>query len=123
MTIDESNKLIAIFMGAKEDRYPDCMPNHVELWGKWEDNISAYNYRFSWDWLMPVVLKIGKECDVRISIMPTVIDVTSIERPDTVDNEISSMGGMSPIENTYHAVVKFIEWYNTKSKYRNAKQH
>lgn len=118
--MENKNNLIAEFMGAKQDSYPDSMPKWVNIFGIWEDN-PKLEYHCSWDWLMPVVEKIAKEFDVTISFMPNAIDATYINRPDTIDGEVTSLGGMSPIENTYYSVVKFIEWYNTKSKYRNLK--
>jgi hypothetical protein len=111
-------KLIAEFMGASEDCYPKGIPKGNEFSGNWESNLENFNYDTEWAWIMPVVEIIAKGYDVRITWMPTAIDVTYIDRPDTEDGEISSMGGMTAIENTYHAVVNFIEWHNTKSKNR-----
>lgn len=69
---------------------------------------------------MSVVEKIAKNYDVRITWMPTGVDVTYIDRPDVYNGEITSMGGLTAIENTWTAVIKFIDWYNTKSSNRQS---
>lgn len=108
-------KDIAEFMGASEDSYPKGLPKETVFAGNWQEHLDNFNYDTEWLWLMPVVEKIGKDYDIRITWMPTAIGVTSINRPDVSDGEIASMGGKTAIENTFIAVVKFIEWYNTKS--------
>lgn len=113
-----SKKSIAEFMGGKEDYYPKGLPNGTEFAGNWEKHLDNFNYDTEWAWLMPVVEKIAKDYDVRITWMPTALDVTYIDRPDVSEGEITSMGGMTAIENTFIAVVRFIEWYNTKSEGR-----
>ena len=117
----EEIKLIAEFMGMTEYEYPTDMPEWVNIYGSNEKNYINFRYHSSWDWLMPVVEKIGKEYDVRITWQPTAINVTYIDRPDVFDSEISSMGGMTALENTYRSVVKFIEWFNKNKKKRNGK--
>lgn len=109
--IENGSKLIAEFMGEK---LSSSGIGIVRPAG-WDD---LFKYHCSWDWLMPVVEKIAKDYDVKITWMPTAIDVTYIDRPDVMDGEISSMGGMTGIENTFIAVVRFVEWYNTKSPNR-----
>ena len=110
------NKLIADFMGAKEDVYPESMPKWVNIFGTNEDNIKNFNYNTSWDWLMPVVEKIAIDYDFRITLSPTSLNVTYIERPDVYEGEITSMGGMTAIENTWHSVVYFIKWNLKQNK-------
>lgn len=112
----EHKKIIAEYMGAAQDHYQEGIPNSADLCGNWRDNIEKFNYDQDWAWLMPVVDKIGAKYDVRITYSPTAMDVTYIERPDTIDDEISSMGGYSAITNTFLAVVKFIEWHNKSRK-------
>lgn len=112
--LTQGNKLIAEFMGYKEDRYPEGLPYSVDLWGPFFNN--DIRYSTSWDWLMPVVEKIGKTYDVRITWGPTSLDVTYIDRPDVYEGEITSMGGMTAIENTWWCVVRFINWYNKNKK-------
>ena len=56
--------------------------------------------------------------DFDISISSGGMWCTYISRRDVFDGEIASMGGCSPIENTYIAIVRFIEWYNKQPKYK-----
>lgn len=72
------NELIAEFMGV----------DHHPLTNK---------YDTSWDWLMPVVEKIGKQ------YIPT-------------DLAINRITIFEPIEGVYSAVVQFIKWYNQTKK-------
>jgi hypothetical protein len=106
----EGNVKIAKFMGWDEenDKYPTNVPG--EIWGKFFDNKILYHS--DWRWLMPVVEKIAKHYDVRITWMPNALDVTYIYRPDVYEGEITSMGGLSAFENTWYCVVRFIDWYN-----------
>ena len=60
-TTEEGNKLIAEFMGEEigHDKmvlrpFPEDAPNNAERW-------TMTKYHSSWDWLMPVVEKIGDE--------------------------------------------------------------
>ena len=54
MTTEESNKLVAEFMGCiyNNDFYYDNDPN------MYPEGIEGSKYHSSWDWLMPVVEKI-----------------------------------------------------------------
>jgi len=123
------NKLIAKFMGWEhyEDGQTYMFPNLYPIYnidddrntGWISEQISNAEFHTRWDWIMPVVEKIAKNYDVRITWIPSAMDVTYISRPNVSDGEISSMGGMTAIENTWQAVVRFIEWYNTKSPHRN----
>lgn len=108
-------KSIAEFMGGKEDYYPKGLPKGTEFAGALENHLENFDYDKDWNWIMPVVEKIAEDYDFRITWMPTALAVTYIDRPDVSEGEITSMGGMTAIENTFVAVVRFIEWYNTKS--------
>jgi hypothetical protein len=116
----EGNMLIAEFHGWKRAtdntgrglwNYPDWDKEH---WDSYQ-----FAYHKSWNWLMKVIDIISIQFDVRITYMSEALHVTYIERRDVFDNEISSMGGMKPIENTWHAVVNFIKWYNKQPKYKS----
>ncbi len=111
--IIEGNKLIAEFMNWKEENISKDLTFYY-----CPKNI-RYNpliWHSSWDWLMPVVEKIAETFDVSISSCG--LWVTTISRKDVYDGEISSMGGLEPIENTYTAIVRFLEWYNKQPKYK-----
>ena len=116
MSIEESNKLIAEFMGR----------NHQNLAGF----IEQYEYHTSWDWLMPVVdriesLKLG-DCVLKDSYME-MMTLTNAMAEVKIQHSacvIDLFGTMkvyeafievieeSKIESTYKAVVEFIQWYN-----------
>lgn len=100
MKTKESNKLIAVFMGAA-----------------WKYNrIRNYKskYHTSWDWLMPVVEKIGdityfaKNEGMREFLLINSKHITWYNSEFYIcpDN----------IEHVYQAVVQFIQWYNENSK-------
>lgn len=104
----EGNKLIAEFLGYDTSKH---------WWYNLKGGLPAIKaenikYHSSWNELMPIVEKIAKKYNVRITWMPSAINVTYIERDDVFDDEIASMGGMSAIENTWYAVVNFIKWAN-----------
>lgn len=91
--INENNKIIAEFMGPEwhKDFFKDvCIIS--------TSNIS-YKFNTSWDWLMPVVQKIGDE------YLNTPFD-------ETYSNLTEHYENIWTIEDTYKAVVEFIKEYN-----------
>lgn len=128
--IQESNQLIAQFMGAKvindtdynyavyrfENRKPgDCYLHQME-------------YHSSWDWLMPVVEKIEAMGHKTIigggdywgNYMNILFGKNEKEHRElllTVDAETKAMNkGDSKIEAVYSTVVDFIKWYNQQKQ-------
>lgn len=101
------NKLIAEFIGYK----------YLHPSG---DYSCELRYHSSWNWLMPVIEKIGKDYTVKITWTADGstdgYDVTYIERPDVFDKELADFGGFGPLTNTWKCAVKFIEWHNQKFK-------
>lgn len=101
--IIEGNKLIAKFMKIS------MVPPRTK-----------FEYHESWEWLMPVIEKIGKDYNVRITWTADALEVTYIDRPDIDDdNSIADFGGFGSITNTWKCAVKFIEWYNAKFKIKS----
>jgi hypothetical protein len=111
----QCKKSIAEFMGYEVDSDGIAHSDRIPIL-----KVTDLKYDTSWDALMPVIEKIGSGFDVRITWVPEAINVTYICRPSVYDSEITSMGGLTVIENTFVAVVRFIEWYNTKSQYRKS---
>lgn len=115
----ESNKKIALFMGAKYLEQFDVFEFHSFQESPVIDNIRFryLKYHTSWDWLMPVVEKIG---DMRVSHQfsnDSLITVTINSGHVKIEGAaqrifycVSQCG--SAISATYSAIVQFIEWYN-----------
>ena len=80
----ENNKMIAEFMGVDQV--------DIDTWLETEPNLL---YHKSWDWLMPVVVKIKS------------MNIEDEEMFNEIDFYVTSS-----IENLYSAVVRFIEWVN-----------
>lgn len=114
--IIKGNKLIAEFMdeGGEPNYYNFSFTKDQFRTGLHHKQTAKLIFHDSWNWLMPVVEKIAQHYDVRITWMPTAIDVTYIDRPDTEDDEVTSHGGDTAFNNTYKCVVRFIEWHNEK---------
>tara|TARA_R100001510_G_C7597248_1_gene164956 strand:- start:194 stop:463 length:270 start_codon:yes stop_codon:yes gene_type:complete len=83
----ENNKIIAEFMDLRSTGLSIYKP-------------SEYKYHTSWDWLMPVVQKIGDE------YLNTPFDETYSKLTEGYEN-------IWTLEDTYNAVVEFIKDQNT----------
>lgn len=132
MTTEESNKLIAEFMGG--ENYPKLIPYTPEPDDIWfnvsqhpevrhPDNHSMWKlnelkYHTSWDWLMPVVEKIEE-----IGFMVTTMGTTkSIGKHRCVissdpyvrkgENHVIFIEEETRFQAAYQAVIQFIKWYN-----------
>ena len=130
MEIIEGNKLIDSWMAKQEGGKLNVMPD------EWYEKRCKYNS--SWDWLMPVVEKIGKTIIPKkrlnagwdLSVHYSIHSVgTSFEIGDH-DWHISDSGieakmwdniSKEPITRTWLAVIEFIKWYNTNSPPSNNK--
>lgn len=96
-TIQEKNEMIATFMGNDAPRETWVYSDEAE-------------YHESWDWIMPVVDKI-MQLDYAFEISQHGTYFKEINESEI----ISEVSGMPIIENTYEAVVEFIEWYNNNN--------
>ena len=84
----DNNKLIAEFMGVDQVDIDYAINEHGQL-----------KYHLSWDWLMPVVQKIGDE------YLNTPFDETYSHLTEQYEN-------IWTLEDTYNAVVEFIKDQN-----------
>ena len=108
-TIEEGNKLIAEFMGAKNDisdiYYLPEFGHYFNSYGQteWSDcfRLNELKYCSSWDWLMPVVEKIEKTY-AYVNIKGCAVNISTIVETSAP----------TKIEAVWHACVEFIEWYN-----------
>lgn len=72
-------------------------------------------FESSWDWLMPVVEKIGKTFTVRIIRCPdSLSNECEIETIDSEPVRITYTHGNDFIGVVFDAVVNFIKWYNAR---------
>ena len=76
-TIDK-NKLIAIFMDCADDA--TCIYTAETMYRYEHDNDEAYRllssmkFNYSYDWIMPVAIKIQKEYDIKCIDNPTCVE-------------------------------------------------
>lgn len=112
--IQESNKLIAEFMGLDF--------SSQEMREKYAVSISQNNgkYNQSWDWMFPVIQQInslGKEYS--LAIFKTYVSLT-VEKGGKFYKDFSFSHAeyitleQTPLEATYKLVIRFINWYNEK---------
>jgi hypothetical protein len=95
----EGNKLIAEFMGWEYHKGFLCNPlGGSPLTLKVEELI----YHSSWDWLMPVVIKI--------------FQLKNIEGLYKQLNQLTEAYMLMDKKYIYKSVIQFIQWYNQQSK-------
>ena len=113
--IQDGNRLIAEFLGWKEQKDPT-----ERFFGDWFNNYGNRQtegvkkpliFHSDWNWLMLVVEKIEEDerFDVDILQYGTIIQLNSNEY--VIDN-VAKISFDKKIEHTYDAIVKFIKWYN-----------
>lgn len=117
--IGEENKLIVKFMGykyhaEKPDPFSSLMIRafwrceHVAHYMRTIYEHEEFKFHSSWDWLMPVLIKIeslGYRWEIGMA-----------EDSPMHYCKIWSIGkvkGISPIDATWGAIIEFIKWYNT----------
>ena len=118
--IEENNKLIAEFMGAKFRIFPPTehyigetiLENRDEMPSIYNScRVESFKHHTSWDWLMPVVEKM-ENSSAKITIGRMFCE---IEYKDLFDKdkqfEIKIVSGVK-INAVNGAVVEFIKWYN-----------
>lgn len=104
--IEDGNRLIALFMGYKESEsgyYPE-VPDEYDYKGRvisvgpYQGDKPLNIFHQSWDWLKPVINKIGN----------------LIETGEYYHHRIMNMTIFSSIEDIWDACVQFIKYYNEK---------
>lgn len=125
MNYIETNKLIAQFMGGVllnvhngSDNETGVLVDYVHK-VNYPDNQRYHSldhlpYNKSWDWLMPVVVKINLIDDYNYTVIIKSMDVDIFSDKDAK----MIVSGNSPhdacdlILSVYDSVVEFIQWYN-----------
>ena len=113
----ENNILIAEFMSWDIKR-PTTIPTNLHLSNLELDNKEIFDLKFhtSWDWLMLVVGKIERDekYDVEILQYGTRILERTKKHNGLIEvvSNIANISFENKIENTYDAIVQFINQYN-----------
>ena len=99
METTENNKLIAEFMG-RSGKLCDTLYTFKGVSDLLEDDIwytiEQSKFHTSWDWLIPVVIKIEQDCE-------------------GIPQELLNISLYSDINEVYNAVVEFIKEYNKQN--------
>lgn len=136
----ENNKLIAEFMGYRYETGVTpggSWSRFFKVGGTFEDSFPSPKYHTSWDWLMPVIEKIGKLIVDRRDVLFTIGSAgiwialnqsnwTGEKFPPCVIANTLNVNYFAndeseetpKIEAVYFGVIKFINWYNTHSSQR-----
>ena len=116
-TTQENNKLIAEFMGFRPVRCKNgfAWDNNkiikpISLHGNLVDTGNNGKFHSSWDWLMSVVEKISD----RFGEAPKFKEIYIKWLDETEGNDFLIFRYSK--EETYKAVVQFIEWHNEQNK-------
>lgn len=111
--IEQMNEAIALFMGLENDRQEWRLPHRPVVFlreGYWIP-VRKLQYHSSWDWLMPVVIKIKElirdaDYDKRVQMS---------QRLKPIQNETINVN----IGATHYCVYQFIQWYQTNKQKDN----
>lgn len=105
------NELIAEFMGMTRNRMGLSTGNFMKgKMGLW--------FHTSWDWLMPVVEKIGKLYEEAFPPNEKFIEMI-LAHEDPIDKhyiDVISTSICTPINEVYEEVIKFIKWHQVNSQ-------
>lgn len=123
MTTLEKNKVIATFMGAREDDFDEwgigwSFPQKEWYMPRQAPNADELRYHDSWDWLMPVVEKI-EGMDLSVSITPTEIEIRDhkgIYKECIQVDRWRRSASTRKLEAVYRSVYVFLRWYNRRKK-------
>ena len=105
--MEENNRIIAEFMGAKLTKDLKIMYPVYEGDSSYVKNLK---YRSDWNWLMEVVEKI-ESLGYRVTIVRHICRIDLTEESKLIISE-----DIKKIEAVYSACLKFIEWYNEQKK-------
>lgn len=115
----ENNKLIADFMDYPESGKKNKDPYYYAMKHCYDNN--AMKYHSSWDWIMPVVLKISEPeieddrvirepCDFAIRYKNCELECS--DEDDSFEFSLPT-GADTKMEAVYLCVIEYIKWYNS----------
>jgi len=117
----KNNKLIAEFMGATEQDYDEfgigmLFPKLEKYMERQAPSISELKYNSSWDWLIPVVIKIellyyNKKSKKYDGILHKYMEETNFEKDWYIEGNYFALI-FKNMDELYKIVVEFIKWYN-----------
>ena len=119
--MEQRDAIISNFIGEKLWSKEELSDGRPQQWkfkfcDGYYPSLDTMKFSTSWDWLMPVVIKIkeiGYDSTMVICGLHNEVDKMIIH---TTTDIISEHTGTSLIDAVYKAVVDFIKWYNkTKS--------
>jgi len=117
--IIEGNILIAEFMGfiPHKPLKKGIFGTREMVWYYKEKNfwsalfyVNSFKYHSSWDWLIPVIEKIGEQPSLGDAPHPTDFRVGIYSN---IIRKLQELRGILPV---HQAVVEFIKWYNTQNQ-------
>lgn len=126
--ITDGNKLIAEFMGWKENEsgyypHPQYEYNYKgeiieSSMGNYKGDKPLYMLHKSWDWLIPVIEKIESLAFQVVMTKPIAgwsICTIKSEKLNYTEEQAASV----KINSVHKAVINFIKWYNEQNKKNN----
>jgi hypothetical protein len=113
--IIENNKLLAEFLGLKQDSFNTNLYYWLDKGRYFREN--EINFDTDWNWLMAVVEKIEdiESIDVDILTHGTRIYEWRSGGRVIADN-CADISFDKKIEHAYDSVVKFVKWYNSTNR-------
>jgi hypothetical protein len=123
-SIEEGNKLIAEFMSVKKEQTFFGERYIYEIFNN-KYSTELYFHK-SWDWLMPVLIKIETELDAVTSIqinkyknvgLKEIFGETSVCLFEGLHDTIIKDSSLK-IEALWKAIVEFLTWYNSNKNKR-----
>ena len=133
ITTEMMNEVIARFMelGERHEEYRRPNPTLVFKVGEYYIPVKKLKYHTSWDWLMPVVEKIGEQHNISIHIGICRVTHRFMAQKKIAKDQGIGMDEVPPIAecneydfigNVYKAVYQFITWYNKQKQTNETKQ-
>lgn len=122
MNTKENNKLIAEFMGLPKVACNIGTSDGCITEGYMHPKVdvpvttSGMQYKYSWDWLMPVVDDKIEGLGYSYDRINADVFINTQEGENIIPNPMD-YNTMTMLEKTYQVVVEFIKWYNEQDRF------